>query len=334
MFSSGHFAYAYLGGPFEVLTLDNDGWGQQNFAAVCAHETGHIFYAMDEYYSAGSPCTSASGYLRYENQNSQYGTCLEDVPFCIMRSVPLEYAVLCTSTKGQIAWVDADGDSVADVLDTSPAVQIISVGKNGSSTVQGIATVTPITNLNPMGYGNEISVNTIGAVQYQLDAAGWAAAQPADGAFDGGSENFIFQPAVADSGTYHLQVRAVNSWGTYSAALFEADIEVVGATGIIVSGEQNVPGAVRLLGNRPNPFNPSTEIALYLTEGAGVRAVIYDARGALVRRLFDDLLPMGDATIPWDGADDAGRPVASGRYFYRVEANGSPAVTGAMLLLR
>lgn len=332
MFSSGHFAYAYLGGPFLVLTLTNDGWGAQNFAAVCAHETGHIFYALDEYYSAGSPCTDASGYLRYENQNSQYGSCAENVEYCIMRSVPLQLATLCSSTKGHVGWVDADADGVPNVAETAPAVQIISVGKNGSSLVEGSASVSPLNNLNPLGYGNDVSINTIDAVEFQLDGGGWQTATPVDGAWDGGSESFTFQPLVADSGTYHMEVRALNSTGIFSAAVFEADIAIHGATGISVT-RTGAPGTLRLLGNRPNPFNPSTEIHFHLDEGGEVAVAIYDARGAMVDQIRRSLVPMGDSYMVWSGTDRSGHPAASGRYFYTIRSGGS-SVVGSMLLLR
>lgn len=57
LFSDGYFAYAYLGGPFMVMTYDNDGYSISNMDAVSAHETGHIFYANDQYSSAAQSCT-------------------------------------------------------------------------------------------------------------------------------------------------------------------------------------------------------------------------------------------------------------------------------------
>jgi hypothetical protein len=50
-FSDGYFAYAYLGGPFLVMTYGNDGYGPQNMDAVAAHEIGHVFLALDQYIS-------------------------------------------------------------------------------------------------------------------------------------------------------------------------------------------------------------------------------------------------------------------------------------------
>ncbi len=50
-FSNDYFGYAYLGGPFAVMTYDNDGWGIASMDVVTSHEVGHIFHACDEYYT-------------------------------------------------------------------------------------------------------------------------------------------------------------------------------------------------------------------------------------------------------------------------------------------
>jgi hypothetical protein len=71
-FPDGRFAYSTLGGPKFVMTYDNDGWGIGNMDGVMAHELGHSYYALDEYYDAGRACDATSGYLAWDNQNSEY----------------------------------------------------------------------------------------------------------------------------------------------------------------------------------------------------------------------------------------------------------------------
>jgi len=72
--------------------------------------------------------------------------------------------------------------------------------------------------------------------------------------------------------------------------------------------------------NFPNPFNPSTTIAFDLPDTRQVRLGIYAVDGSLVRTLVDGELPPGAHAIVWDGLDAARQRVATGTYFYRLEA--------------
>jgi hypothetical protein len=70
--------------------------------------------------------------------------------------------------------------------------------------------------------------------------------------------------------------------------------------------------------NYPNPFNTSTNIAYNLDASSRVRIVVYNVLGHEVRRLLDQTKAAGDHRVEWDGSNDAGQPVASGIYFYRI----------------
>jgi len=59
---------------------------------------------------------------------------------------------------------------------------------------------------------------------------------------------------------------------------------------------------------------------------------VFDARGRLVRTLVDDTESPGRHEAGWDGADDAGRRVASGVYFARLVADGHSEATRMVLL--
>jgi len=73
----------------------------------------------------------------------------------------------------------------------------------------------------------------------------------------------------------------------------------------------------------PNPFNPSTTISYSLTRSERVRLEIFDVSGRLVRELVGGVpRPAGRQEVVWRGVDDGGRAVASGTYFYRLDAGG------------
>jgi len=88
----------------------------------------------------------------------------------------------------------------------------------------------------------------------------------------------------------------------------------------------------RLEQNHPNPFNPSTTIGFSLREGGPVSLVIYGVDGTRIRTLVDESMKPGAYSRPWDGRDDQGQAVASGVYFYKINANHFTAVKKMVLL--
>lgn len=97
--------------------------------------------------------------------------------------------------------------------------------------------------------------------------------------------------------------------------------------------EEPVDAAFRLEQNFPNPFNPSTHIPFELTRGGRVALAVYDVAGRRVRAVLDRVLPAGLHEAEWDGRDDAGRAVASGVYFYRMQS-GAKTETRRMVLVK
>jgi hypothetical protein len=95
----------------------------------------------------------------------------------------------------------------------------------------------------------------------------------------------------------------------------------------------DTPPALTLVGNWPNPFNPSTEIVYRLATETRVELGVYDLQGHRVRTLEADLRPAGEHRVVWDGRDDAGRTAATGSYIYRIDGGGSVQM-GRMLLVK
>ena len=86
-----------------------------------------------------------------------------------------------------------------------------------------------------------------------------------------------------------------------------------------------MPKETALLANYPNPFNPETWIPYQLSEPAEVTVTIYAANGAVVRTLDLGHQRAGSyasrsRAAYWDGRNAQGEPVASGVYFYTLQA--------------
>ena len=93
-----------------------------------------------------------------------------------------------------------------------------------------------------------------------------------------------------------------------------------------------------MLQNYPNPFNPDTWLPYQLAADAPVVISIYNARGRLVWQLNLGNQEAGsyitkDKAIYWDGKDERGEKVASGIYWYRLQA-GDFNATRRMVILK
>jgi glucose/arabinose dehydrogenase len=105
---------------------------------------------------------------------------------------------------------------------------------------------------------------------------------------------------------------------------------------IVPAGPTHSPAAPEqqsTVTNRPNPFNPTTEILFSLPKSSRVRVSIFDLSGRLVRVLIDEPRDAGPHRCPWDGRNSADEEVVSGVYLYLVESEGA-VEKGKMTLVR
>ena len=189
-FTDGFFAYAYIGGPFLVMTYDNNGWGIGNMDKVTAHETGHIFMAADQYEESGCSISKKYGYLGIVNGNCDtIINNLDDGPGSIMKT---NEWVVDSYARGQIGWRDSDSNSIPDILDVSPTISLAPYSPNPttSNTLAyngyGKNPVYPHAVCNGDGdfcYSKDVTTQSIASVNYQVDGGAWNPAIAQDGAF-------------------------------------------------------------------------------------------------------------------------------------------------------
>jgi flagellar hook assembly protein FlgD len=70
-----------------------------------------------------------------------------------------------------------------------------------------------------------------------------------------------------------------------------------------------------------------------LAEAGTTRVQIYDLAGHMVRLLAEGEFSAQEHRLHWDGRSDAGRPVPTGVYFYRITC-GATQVSGRMALVK
>jgi len=96
----------------------------------------------------------------------------------------------------------------------------------------------------------------------------------------------------------------------------EASVSTV--TGI---GDTPALAALSVLPNHPNPFAGATLLRIGLPKASDITVEVYDVTGRRLRSLAVSGVA-GWQNVAFFGHDDAGRPLPSGVYFYRISARG------------
>ena len=88
-----------------------------------------------------------------------------------------------------------------------------------------------------------------------------------------------------------------------------------------------------ILESNPNPFSAFTRISYAVPNNEeNVTLRVYNIMGELVKTLVDEIQPIGNYEVMWEGKDDGGRKLLSGYYFYRLTMRNKTLTTKALLL--
>ncbi len=101
-------------------------------------------------------------------------------------------------------------------------------------------------------------------------------------------------------------------------------------TGIVEAG---LPLTSSILGIGPNPFNPRTIIHFQISDQGPVSLKIYNVMGELICTLVDEILVEGQHHLSWNGQDDRGFSMSSGKYIAHLKTKNSVS-SQSMVLIR
>jgi hypothetical protein len=132
-------------------------------------------------------------------------------------------------------------------------------------------------------------------------------------------EKVEFQAFIPDERAVYNVAEAISYEADGSMGTIREPL-VLSTKGIAFEVTGNVPARFSLSQNYPNPFNPMTTIEYSLPEQSQVTLEVFNVLGQRVKTLADIVQPAGRHRIVWDGKDAQGKDVASGIYFYRLEA--------------
>lgn len=167
-------AFAFAGGLFQVVPSDRP-------ASTFTHETGHMFWARDEYPGSGN-YYQRRGYYNAQNTNAvdlnpQVGFVQQPSIMSSDTSLTTAYNNLVSpdSTLAQIGWQDSDGDGIFDVLDVPLSLEGTGrMSADGTSyRFVGRAAVQALPNRNSSGPQNNITLNTVDRIEYRINGGAW-----------------------------------------------------------------------------------------------------------------------------------------------------------------
>ncbi len=109
------------------------------------------------------------------------------------------------------------------------------------------------------------------------------------------------------------------------------DINLVGVENISITETNKVAS---LIGNFPNPFNPTTTIKFSVEKEGEIELSMYNIKGQKLKTLTKNYFIRGSYSILWNGDDEFGKSVSSGVYYYKLNVNGNTKAINKCLLLK
>lgn len=138
----------------------------------------------------------------------------------------------------------------------------------------------------------------------------------------------VARPGDADD-DYYLQLNVPDTGpGQNPIDLLQEQFDLWAATD---TTSVELPPAIRVL-NRPNPFNPQTEVRYWLERDERVDLRVFDVMGREVRVLVAGGKLAGWHVVIWDGRDDAGRDLPAGEYIARLVTSAGRANCRMMMV--
>ena len=170
----------------------------------------------------------------------------------------------------------------------------------------------------------------VGNVEYVIVTAGNSSTSPDVT----GNYSMAIQP-----GTYDVTATLVDYDPVTVEDVVVVEGQITGGIDFVLISNVDVDGEtvsiiLELIGNYPNPFNPTTTISFSVTQTFSlVNLEIFNLKGQKVKQLINDQLSEGQHSVVWNGTDDSGKSVSSGIYFYKMRT-GNYTSTKKMILMK
>ncbi len=140
---------------------------------------------------------------------------------------------------------------------------------------------------------------------------------------------------LEDLGLRFPYIETIRLAGQLQGTFLLDDVRLVaeqGPTAVTEQAAEPQPADFALLPNYPNPFNGGTTFRLVLPQATEVELNVYNLLGQRVAGILHGSLPAGPHEQSWDGRGDNGDRLASGVYFFRLQADDQSQIRSLAVL--
>jgi hypothetical protein len=242
----------------------------------------------------------------------------ESLPTATISATPTAFAF--TLIDNGTAFSVARGEMTAaeviipSVRNNLPVTSIAISGFSNYTAMTSITIPNSITNIGSQAFADCTSLTNI-VIPLSVSNIG-------ANAFWGCTNLIIYAEAPSQPAGWNVNWNPGNRPVVWGHVVSDCDITI------------EVMPATTLVGNFPNPFNPTTSIQYQVSgsEDQLVRIDVYNIKGQLVRTLVNDMHSAGEYSVVWNGTDGYGRSVGSGLYLYRMTAGEYTSVRRMIML--
>ncbi len=240
-------AFAFAGGLFEVVPSTRP-------ASTYAHETGHMFWARDEY-TGGGNYYQKRGYYNAQNTNAfdlnpapNFQQELSIMSAGSTLQTSFDTLVTADATLAQLGWKDSDRDGIFDVLDVPLLLE--GTGRLNAATntyrFVGRSSVQTLPNRNSSGAQHDITLNKIGRIEYRINNGAWTTFSLPNQY----TVNLDLNIPLGNSTTGHIEIRAIDPRIGITSNIFSGELGAAPDT----TTKQGIQGFVWNDANRNNTW--------------------------------------------------------------------------------
>lgn len=143
------------------------------------------------------------------------------------------------------------------------------------------------------------------------------------------------QITISRNYSFSLKCEVIDSLGSTAYDIISVSVgPILPQKGVSVqNSSEDLPSDFNLIGNYPNPFNPSTIIEFSIPSSQFINLSVYSVSGKLIKTLVNGVINSGINKIHWNGTDINGKSVSSGIYIYRLHSS-NKIMSKKMMLLK